>query len=192
MLGTLFLWMFWPSFNSGAIDWNTANLQSIRLWTIINTVLSLTGSCLGTFVMSKFFRGKLHMEDVLNATLAGGVAIGACCSLMQNPVGAIVIGLVAGLISSAGFGRIGPWLSKKGLIDVCGVHNLHAMPGFLGGIASAIVFGIYTVSGPSIIVNPSTGLDYTKQAGMQIAGTFISLGIALISGAFCGFVLSYM
>jgi ammonium transporter Rh len=191
MLGTFFLWMFWPSFNSGAIYWNSPNEQEIRLWTIINTVLSLAGSCLATFVMSKFFRGKLHMEDVLNASLAGGVAIGTCCSLMQNPVGAIVIGLIAGFVSTVGFGKLGPWLSAKGLIDVCGVHNLHAMPGLLGGIAGAIVFAIYTVSAPSIVVNPSSGYDYSKQAGMQIAGTFISLGIALITGAACGLILCY-
>jgi ammonia channel protein AmtB len=65
------------------------------------------------------------------------------------------------------------------------------MPGLFGGIAGAIVFAIYTVSAPSIVVNPSSGYDYSKQAGMQIAGTFISLGIALITGAACGLILCY-
>jgi ammonium transporter Rh len=191
MLGTLFLWMFWPSANSGSIYWGSPHDQEIRLWTIINTLLSLTGSCIATFSMSMFFKGKIHMADVLNASLAGGVAIGSCCSIMQNSSWALVIGLIAGFISSLGFAKIGPWLSRKGLIDVCGVFNLHAMPGLFGGIAGAIVFAIYTVSAPSIVVNPSSGYDYSKQAGMQIAGTFISLGIALITGAACGLILCY-
>lgn len=130
------------------------------------------------------------MEDILNATLAGGVAIGSCCSLMENPVGALVIGIIAGFVSAVGYGKMGPWLSTKGLIDVCGIHNLHAMPGFLGGIFSAIVFGIYNANSPSIVVNPSSGLSYSRQAGMQIAGTLISFGIALISGGICGLILN--
>jgi ammonium transporter Rh len=65
MLGTLFLWMFWPSANSGSIYWGSPHDQEIRLWTIINTLLSLTGSCIATFSMSMFFKGKIHMADVL-------------------------------------------------------------------------------------------------------------------------------
>jgi ammonium transporter Rh len=61
MFGTLFLWMFWPSFNSGAMPSGTSDSAQLRLWTITNTLLSLTGSCLSTFITSKFWRGKLHM-----------------------------------------------------------------------------------------------------------------------------------
>jgi ammonia channel protein AmtB len=69
---------------------------------ITNTIISLTGSCLGTFIMTSVVREKFSMEDILNATLAGGVIIGAPCGLFTNPAAALCIGLFAGVISTLG------------------------------------------------------------------------------------------
>lgn len=79
------------------------------------------------------------MEDILNATLAGGVIVGAACDLITMPFGAMICGFAAGTISTIGFRRLSPILSEKlGLSDTCGINNLHGMPGVLGGIISAI------------------------------------------------------
>lgn len=79
------------------------------------------------------------MEVVLNATLAGGVAIGSCADLVNNPGVAMAIGSSAGIISAWGFMFLTPYLKRTmGLHDTCGVHNLHGMPGIFGGIMSAI------------------------------------------------------
>ena len=43
------------------------------------------------------------MEDILNATLAGGVAIGAGSGIFTNPAAALYIGFFAGIISTLGF-----------------------------------------------------------------------------------------
>lgn len=42
----------------------------------------------------------MHIQ---NATLAGGVAVGTCADMNIEPVGAMLIGLVAGIISTVGF-----------------------------------------------------------------------------------------
>lgn len=53
MIGTIFLWMFWPSFNSALTSGSAAHRA------IINTILSLTASCLSTFALSiGFNNGK--------------------------------------------------------------------------------------------------------------------------------------
>merc|ERR1711935_849816 len=71
-IGTVFLWMFWPSFN-GALA--TGNSQH-RV--VVNTVLALSASTMGAYFVSAMLnRGLFKMEDCLNATLTGGVIIGS-------------------------------------------------------------------------------------------------------------------
>ena len=43
------------------------------------------------------------MEVLLNATLAGGVVMGASCDMISNPGFAMVTGAVAGAFSAVGF-----------------------------------------------------------------------------------------
>lgn len=139
-IGTLFLWMFWPSFNFGAFALTAYTKTQI----IINTILSLTGSCLSTFAMSAFLKEKFTMEYLLNATLAGGVIIGAAAGIITSLGGAMAIGFLGGIVSTLGYRYLTPYLQEKfGLYDTCGVHNLHGVQGLLGGIISAIVAASY-------------------------------------------------
>lgn len=98
MVGTLFLWMFWPSFN-GAI---APQLLGSQHRVIINTVFALSASCLASFAISIGVRGKFAMEDIQNATLAGGVAVGSSSDLVIGPGGALMIGLISGIMSTLG------------------------------------------------------------------------------------------
>lgn len=86
------------------------------------------------------FGRKLEMEIILNASLAGGVVMGANAGLIANAYGSMLAGFITGFVSAFGFGYLGPWLREKiYLHDTCGIHNLHGMPGFIGGILSAIM-----------------------------------------------------
>merc|ERR1712072_405089 len=123
MVGTIFLWMFWPSFN-GAL---APSLMGSQHRVIINTVFALSASALTSFALSAYFHnGKFCMEDIQNATLAGGVAVGSSSDLVIGPGGALGIGVIAGVISVLGYKSLKPILWKKlGIHDTCGVHNLH-------------------------------------------------------------------
>lgn len=185
IFGTLFLWMYWPSFNSALETENGA------LRTQISTLFALIGSALMTFVLSAHYKnGKFHMEDILNATLAGGVAVGACANLIQNPFAGFVVGMVAGAVSTWGFETLSGVLQRKiGLYDTAGIHNLHGMPGLLGGIISSIFVAAMTDETLGESVEGKFGRGAHKQGGMQIAATFISLGIAIIAGLVTGCLL---
>ena len=82
MLGTLVLWLYWPSFN-GALAGDA------QLFCIINTLLALLGATLAAVAASVAAGGKLDMVHVQNATLAGGVAIGSSANLHLPPAAAL-------------------------------------------------------------------------------------------------------
>lgn len=135
MIGTLFLFCFWPSFN-GALGEGSSMHRAI-----INTYLSITSSVIASIIVARITHGgKVEMEIVLNASLAGGVAIGSAADIIVMPFGAMLTGFVSGAISSFGFAYLSEFLRHKiNLHDTCGVLNLHGMPGLIGGFVSAIV-----------------------------------------------------
>jgi ammonium transporter Rh len=82
----------------------------------------------------------------LNATLAGGVAIGAPAGITTNPAASLLIGITAGIVSTVGFRFLTAKLEDTiGLYDTCGINNLHGIPGILGGIFSAIIIAAYNI-----------------------------------------------
>eukprot|EP00808_Paulinella_micropora_P007296 g13492.t1 len=193
MVGTIFLWIFWPSFNAVL-----AGDLAIFLRVVLNTVLSLCGSCIGAFLFSYHWRGqsRFDMADVQNATLAGGVVMGTVASLLTFDGAAAVataLGCLSGVVSVFGFVTVQPWLEKKlGLYDTCGVLNLHGMPSLLGAVAG-VVATIWVTDG---LGPEQLALEYEEvaidqrssgyQAKMQLAFMFVTLGIALVSGALTG------
>lgn len=202
MIGTLFLFMYWPSFNSALAP------DSEQQRTVVNTLLSITASASTTFIASYYFRGaKLNMVDIQNATLAGGVAVGTSANMAIAPGGAIAIGCVAGVLSVVGYTKITPWLYEKiGLHDTCGVHNLHGMPAVLAGIAGAIATASATTErykNQNMVASvwggrgiTGTGATYsedrsaTQQGSMQALYMATTLLISIASGLLTGCIAS--
>ena len=164
MIGSMVLWLFWPSFCSAVVPSGQFQI------TVINTILALCGATLATFIASSAFgKGKPAIADIANASLAGGVAIGATCNLVSPPL-AFLIGALAGTLCVVGYAVIQPALQKKlKLVDTCGVHNLHGMPGLLGGLIA-------------ILVVPGIALA-------QVAGIAFTVILAFASGIACGYVI---
>eukprot|EP00386_Alphamonas_edax_P001327 GDKI01003938.1.p1 GENE.GDKI01003938.1~~GDKI01003938.1.p1 ORF type:complete len:601 (+),score=155.00 GDKI01003938.1:126-1805(+) len=194
MIGTLFLFAFWPSFNSALLK---GEAQSRA---VINTTLSICCSAVAAFIVSK---AKLHgkhfdMEHVQNSTLAGGVAIGAACDMLKNPWGAMLTGFIAGSVSVLGFSHLTPMLKKKfGVTDTCGIASLHFMPGLIGGVAGAIAMGVMGEPKTEWHGNHHIeeefigriGRTALEQGGYQMAMLIISLVFALVSGFLTGKLL---
>ena len=130
LLGTAALWIFWPSFCSALTPLNKIPLVAT------NTILALCGATLATYALSTLIRGKIEISDIANASLAGGVAIGASVANV-TPGWSMLIGIMAGAISVIGYTFIQTRLQKlTGGVDTCGVHNLHGMPGVFGGLVA--------------------------------------------------------
>lgn len=206
MLGTIFLWIYWPSFNSGL-----ASNEVERQRAIVNTYLSLASCTVATFMLSAAVShkpGKLDMVHIQNSTLAGGVAVGAVANMFITPGGAIAIGMGAAFISVLGYRYLTPKLEKIGIQDTCGVNNLHGMPGIYSGLLSALFAGLATVEiygiemgnifpATSSIADEIAGQVNSSAAGprsvgMQAAYQLIALattlGLALGSGIISGLI----
>ncbi|KAJ9578843.1 hypothetical protein L9F63_004947 [Diploptera punctata] len=118
MIGTVFLWLFWPSFNAALVEGDDQHRA------VINTYLSLTACCVTAFALSAMVshENKFDMVHIQNATLAGGVAIGTSCDMMVHPFGALIVGVLAGTLSIAGYHYLQPFLLRSlKLHDTCGV-----------------------------------------------------------------------
>jgi len=185
MIGTTFLWIFWPSFN-GALA-----ADGHQLAAIVNTHLSLAGSVLATFACSYILLGKFDMVHIQNATLAGGVAMGSAANMRLAPWVSILIGILSGVLSTYGFHAITDKLRAKfNIDDTCGVHNLHGMPGVLGAIISVFVV-LATDDQYTGGIVPS---DRSKgdQAGVQFAGILVTLVMALVGGFITGKIVKLL
>lgn len=62
------------------------------------------------FISRTVLDGRLDMEVIMNATLAGGVMIAASCEMIFNPGYSIIIGSFAGIASSLGVIKLRPWM----------------------------------------------------------------------------------
>jgi len=194
MIGTLFLWLYWPSFNAyyaytpdSQVSGHAGLIRGgDRTRAYVNTILSLCAATMSTFAFSKWIKkGKLEMVHIQNATLAGGVVMGACADLYTHPAGAVGIGFTAGALSTFGFCFLQDFLMKLGLYDTCGINNLHGMPGILGCIASAITVGSYSDK-------TRFGRNMHFQASYQIAGLCVTLGIAILGGLVTGGFMKFV
>jgi ammonium transporter Rh len=148
---------------------------------------------------------KFVMEHIQNATLAGGVAIGAVADLMVGPWAALTIGSIAAIISVLGYDILSPFLKKRFKIhDTCGVHNLHGMPGVLGSLISCIVVSfaskelyrdslndIFAYIGKDVENSYGETVKYTAhdQAVNQFLAFLVTMVFAIFGGLMTGFIL---
>ena len=210
MVGTTFLFVYWPSFNSAL----AADEERVR--SVLNTYIALCASCVATFAVSALnhSNGKVTMAHVQNATLAGGVAVGTCCNMMIHPVGAMAIGLGAGIISTLGFARLQGFLgslslshskrssdrlfvlvsdTKLGLHDTCGVNNLHGMPGIFAGVCGIAFAGLASNEIYGDVSRVFTDFDGGEKQALRQAGALgATVAMAAVGGLTTGLFLRYV
>lgn len=164
-LGVFILWLGWYGFN-GAAATSLEQLGSIFLTTTIAPAIA-TVTCM-IFTWIKF--GKPDISMCLNASLAGLVAITAGCDV-TDAFGAIIIGLVAGLLVV-----FGVWFLdyKLHIDDPVGAFAVHCLNGIWGTIAVGL---FATPSAPGYSIADASGNVLT---GLFYGGGFKLLGIQLL------------
>ena len=167
-LGVFILWLGWYGFN-GAAATSVEQLGSIFLTTTVAPALA-TVTCM-IFTWIKY--GKPDVSMCLNASLAGLVAITAPCDV-TDAFGAVIIGIVAGLLVV-----FGVWLLdyKLHIDDPVGAVAVHMMNGIWGTLAVGL-FATDTAPGYSI----------ANASGQKLVGLFYGGGFELLGLQLLGFV----
>ncbi|HJW02244.1 MAG TPA: ammonium transporter [Azospira sp.] len=165
MIGASLLWFGWFGFNAGsALEANgTAGLAFINTW------LATAAATLSWVFAEWLHKGKPSMLGAASGAVAGLVAITPACGFV-GVIGALVLGLLAGVVCLWGVNGLKKLLGADDSLDVFGVHGV-------GGILGATLTGVFaapSLGGTGIwdYVTNAVAADYsiTDQVIIQLTG----------------------
>lgn len=180
MLGTLFLWMFWPSFNSVLVE---DYPQGRKIGAVCSTYLSLAVSAATAASVSVMTspHGKLSLVQMQSSVLAAGVAIGVAMPAVHQPWEAMTLGFIAAVISTLGYKYLKSHMAHVFQChDTCSVLSTHGLPGLLGWLTQFLLlndFDDHTIS--------------IRFAIFHISSLFITLSLSLSTGIITGILLKW-
>ena len=149
LLGAGMLWFGWFGFNAGS----ALGANQSAAWAFINTNTAAGAAVLGWIFVERFQGGKATTFGVASGAIAGLVAITPAAGYVK-PVGAIAIGLLAGLLCCVAC-RIKFKAGYDDALDVVGIH-------LVGGLVGALAIGFLGTSE----VGGVDGLFYGGGAGL--------------------------
>ena len=167
MVGASLLWCGWFGFNAGS------NLEANggAALAMINSFVATAAAALAWMFVEWMVKGKPSLLGAISGCVAGLVAV-TPASGFSGPMGAIVLGLVAGVICFFAATSLKNALGYDDSLDVFGVHCI-------GGIIGAL--------GTGILVNPALGgagiMDYAlgKIADYDMTTQMIAQGKAVLT-----------
>ncbi len=167
MIGASLLLVGWIGFNAGSA-WAADSIASVAL---LNTLLAAMAASLTWKIVEVIEKRKPSLIGVLSGLIAGLVAITPAAGFV-DPMGAVIIGLIAGPVCYAASVWIKKLLRYDDSLDAFGIHGA-------GGVAGAILTGVFA----STAVNAAgADADVMKQlwglgvtAGWSAGVTFLIL-----------------
>jgi Amt family ammonium transporter len=131
MVGASLLWVGWFGFNAGS------NLEAngVAALAFINTIVATAAATLSWAAAEALSKGKASMLGAASGAVAGLVAITPACGFV-GVGGALVIGLLSGIVCLWGVTGLKKLLGADDSLDVFGVHGV-------GGILGALLTGVF-------------------------------------------------
>jgi Amt family ammonium transporter len=173
-LGVFILWLGWFGFNPGSQLAASGEVNRIAISHVfLTTNLAAAAGGVATMFLTYIKYGKPSLSLTLNGVLAGLVGITAGCDLV-SPLGAVIIGLVCGLVLVFSIEFIDHVLH---IDDPVGASSVHGVCGILGTLMTGLL-------------STSNGAFYGHGWGFFGAECFGILVIDLWAAA-CGFALFY-
>ena len=161
MVGASLLWVGWFGFNAGS----AAAADTVASLAFINTILATAAAVLGWTLVEAVSKGKPSALGAASGAVAGLVGITPACGTV-GPLGAIVIGLVAGVVCVWGVTGLKRLLKVDDTADVFGVHGI-------GGIVGALLTGVFSAQS---LGGTKADLDIGHQVWVQL----VSVGFTIV------------
>jgi Amt family ammonium transporter len=130
LLGAGMLWFGWFGFNAGS----ALSAGSLAATAMINTQIATAAAAMTWVAYEKKRDGKATTLGVASGAVAGAVAITPACGYL-NPLGALLLGLIAGVVSAWAVTR----KYKFGYDDSLDVVGVHGVGGILGMISIGLI-----------------------------------------------------
>lgn len=161
MVGASMLWVGWFGFNAGS------NLEASggAFLAFMNTLLATAAAVLAWSAAEALSKGKASMLGAASGAVAGLVAITPACGNV-GPMGAIILGLLAGVICLWGVHGLKHMLGADDSLDVFGVHGV-------GGILGALLVAVFNA--PSLGGQGGEGYQIATQLGIQAKGVVVTI-----------------
>ncbi len=179
LIGAGILWFGWFGFNAGSAV--AANGQAGVAF--LNTQVATAAAVLGWLVVEKLRYGHATTLGAASGAVAGLVAITPACASV-NPLGAIVVGLIAGALCALAV-SLKYRLGFDDSLDVVGVH-------LVGGAVGAILIGFLATPTVTGILTPETT---DGAAGLLYGGGVTQLGkqaLAVVAVGAYSFALTWI
>ena len=131
MIGACLLWVGWFGFNAGS------NLEAngTTAMAFLNTLVATASATLAWSLIESIGKGKASVLGAASGAVAGLVAITPACGFVGT-MGALVLGIIAGLVCYWGVNGLKRMLGADDSLDVFGVHAV-------GGATGAILTGVF-------------------------------------------------
>ena len=133
MIGASLLWVGWFGFNAGSAAGASTNAGMAMAVTQFATAAAALAWMFAEWVT----RGKPSVLGIISGAVAGLVAITPASGFV-NPMGALAIGIVAGLVCFWGATGLKHMMGYDDSLDAFGVHGL-------GGFVGAILTGVFAI-----------------------------------------------
>ena len=164
MIGASLLWFGWFGFNAGS----ALEASGAAALAMVNTWLATACATLSWMLAEWIFKGKPSMLGAASGAVAGLVAITPAAGFV-GVMGAIVIGLLAGILCLWGVNGLKKLLGADDSLDVFGVHGV-------GGILGAVLTGVFAdpaLGGTGVydyVANKAGDFDMAAQVVSQLWG----------------------
>ncbi|MGJ6125237.1 ammonium transporter [Mycolicibacterium sp. Y3] len=178
MLGAGLLWFGWYGFNAGS----AVGSNGIAGATFITTTVATAAAMLGWLVTERIRDGKATSLGAASGIVAGLVAITPSCSSV-NVVGALAIGVIAGVVCALAVG-LKFKLGFDDSLDVVGVH-------LVGGIIGTLMVGLVAApEAPAAVAGLFYGGGF-DQLIKQAIGAGAVLAYSAIGTAILALIVKY-